>query len=373
MTWPCSTCKPLAAAELQSVSRLILAADASAAESADGNSQPSAFSSAVGDDGALSSIALKVGDTARLRVIARLKDGSLAELTEDCAKGRLRVKASDYSVWACFREGLLLTARQISSGPVTVSVCLRTSRFSLKDGIKQDLEVKVGLGWRFVAFTKAALPGVPLAFWQYGRRSLRTGWPLGQPCRQYTIDGSIFSMPAQSCLEAVGWASCGDLASGWQPAVLHAAVSADDGTVSCELDQECSLFSLKSCRPRKRAVSIDVCTGDGQKHCLRVKVLAAPQREWQGLTESPLFKSRRRCRLEKLGGTVLGAVGIAITIVLLYGCLMAQISRRGVWEGIGYTAYMLGTGLALLMAGAAAMLLFSALAFALLRRRKRSA
>lgn len=318
----------------------------------------------------ISHLTLSVGDTAALTVAARLTDGRLIALNEADAPGRLRLYSDDYSVWAGSIKPFVLMARQAVPRPavITAECDSGVRHWGRSIRLAAKLEVSVIPGQRFIVFSERSLPGVPLALWRFGRRQLRSY--RRRDSYQYIISGSGLEMPARQQLQ-IGWAGCVNLAAGWQPLPTGEPESSHPNCIVCEEPNEKGIFSISCAESRRRPAHIDVKTGNGETHRLQIKITpAAKGPVWDGLEESPRFKTRSRMRWEKAGRTACLTLCSLVALIWLAGCCMAQIQARGVWPGIGYTLYMLGLGLGTVLGLTVIAVLISAITFTVLRKFK---
>ena len=338
---------------------------------AEGRIAPAADSETARPAQPLEHLSLQVGDVLTLTVIAVLSDGSCLSLNDADSPWRLRMRSGDYSVLVSGGRPFCLTARQITSGSVRLTVSCPSGRRSWRrrEMITAYLDVDVGVGRRFVAFTNGQLSGVPLAFWRYGRRQVSAwGWRRRRSW-QYTIDNGHLGMAARQNLSAVAWAESVSLASGWRPQKLTDLACSDKKHAVCGGFNEDGLFSVTCLDKCRRQVSIAVTDDKNEKHVLYLKILpAGSDNMWSGLTESPAFKTRLRVRIENAVRTVCLFLCSLFVLVWLAGCFLAQAESRGILAGLGYTASMLALGLVLVVGVPAVMILLFSLAFALLRK-----
>lgn len=322
----------------------------------------------VGPESALQELVLGVGEECKLTVVGVGLDGSYRILSEMDKDSRLRVKSSDYSVWAQRRPYWAVLGREQREEPVKVSFAFGVGFLGISLKTRTEIKVTVTRGHSFVAFEDEALEGIPLAFWQYGREHVSVPWRR-RPY-QYII-GSSLGIHAKRSLGKVSYAYCDSLSRGWQTVALERVKSSDEKALVCDLDSSGEHFAL-NCRRKGGSLTAEALDKDGALHELTVKVLPESlEDKWQGVWESPLFRSRTRLRVRWWTRLIGCSVCMVFLVVWLWGCWQAQVVQRGLGPGTWYTLGQFGLALFLVVALTAVAFIFNALMFGLSRKLKR--
>ena len=234
--------------------------------------------------------------------------------------------------------------------------------------IQAEIQVTVNRGYGFVASVEGSLEGIPLAFWQYGREQMSFSWRR-RSC-QYLL-GPCLGVHAKQSLSDVSFAYSDSLASGWKALPLSRISSSDDKALVCELDKTGDRFSL-NCRRKAGSLVVKAVETEGAVHELPVKVLPESlEDKWQGVWESPRFRSRTNLRWRWWMRFFGCSVCVIFLVVWLWGCWQSQVIKLGLGPGTWYTLGQFGLALLLVLALTTVAFMFNALMFGLSRKLKR--